>query len=256
MEPTESMAQIDRLATQAWREFDAVADFMWKIPSFVEQQREIELLKLFTYFPEDEEGREFRWRHESQKLDGVFPFLISTGNLFSLIALLEVYLLQLCHLIEVSSGVTLKDVKGQGFRRLLAHLRMVGVEPSKVPFWQQVDSALKIRHCFTHSSGFLAYSREDIELRRIARDRIFLSPEHRESRKGKDNEELELAIVPTPLGDRLQIRIYYSFLLSAYVRDFFVGVCEAAMQGLQGTNRGISEAPLVEVAEENGPPES
>jgi hypothetical protein len=234
MNVPEPFASVASLSDRAWREFDAVADYIWKIPAFIEREREIEMLKLSAYFAEDdEEARRFRWHHESQKLDGVFPFLIATGNLFSLISLLEVYLLQLCRVLEMATDVSMQAVKGQGFKRLLAYLRRVGVEPSKALFWQQVDAAVKIRHCFTHASGILSYSREDTELRRIVSSCTYLGSEHRVSRQAKKPEKRELYIVASDFGDRLEMNINYSFLLSAYCRDFFVGLCDIAVSTLK-----------------------
>lgn len=229
MNLAEAATQIDRLGERARDDFEAAGDFIWKIPTFVEQQRELELVKLFAYFPDDEESRQIRWLHESSKLDSSFPFFIATGHLFSLISLLESYLLQLCQLVEVLSAISLHSVSGQGVARLLKHLRSFGVEPSGARFWQQVEAALKIRHCFMHASGFLPFSREDAVLRLIAANRTYLSTAHRAVRGGPLEGRPEVAIVPTALGDRIQINSHYVFVLCAYTRDFFLAICDSVV---------------------------
>jgi hypothetical protein len=54
------------LSASAQFEFEDVADFFWKVPGFIERERELELTKLDDYFPDDPELRERRWRFESR----------------------------------------------------------------------------------------------------------------------------------------------------------------------------------------------
>jgi hypothetical protein len=83
--------EIDRIAESAYREFSNAADYVWKTPRFIEKEYNDELEKL----PDDEELARLRWRLESTKLKHVFPFLLATGNLFSVTSLFETYLLRL-----------------------------------------------------------------------------------------------------------------------------------------------------------------
>jgi hypothetical protein len=91
----------------------------------------------------------------------------------------------------------------------------------------QVDAALKIRNCLMHASGLLAHSRDAEELRRILKSGTFLLREHRK-------EKGLLRIVETGVGQRLQVANDYPWLLSSYLRDFFLDLCQLATASASG----------------------
>jgi hypothetical protein len=219
------------LAKEAYLEFNDVADFIWKAPSLIEHQEEIERAKLREYFPNDIKKQSWRWWYESSKLKGIFPFLISVGNVFSVVSLFETDLLRLCLLVQGFSGVRLRDTKGQGVYRSLEYLRRMGVGTTHSQFSTPVDAALKIRNCLVHASGFLSYSREEEELKRIVKSRTFLVGKHRNA---KDDDPVR--IIQSDLGVRLHITNEYPWLLSMYLRDFFLELCRLAESRPQGTS--------------------
>ena len=92
----EILSAIDRLAREGALDFGDTADFIWKAPTLIERQTEIEKAKLQEYFPNDMRMRLLRWRFESRKLEHLFPLLMSTGNVFAVVSLFETYLLRLC----------------------------------------------------------------------------------------------------------------------------------------------------------------
>jgi hypothetical protein len=228
---------IRRLGQRAFFEFEDVADFIWKSPGLIEAEIKSEISKLEAYFPLTGDGehdkealrlREHRWFHERRKLSGVFPFLMSTGNLFSTIALFETYCLMLCKELQAGSGVSISEAKGIGISRWFKYLSNVGVNWSAVTFCQQVQAALKIRNCLFHASGLLASSRDEAELRKLVSDATYLSPEHRRRRRALQAEFGEVAVALGPLGDQLKITNRYPWLVSYYVREYFVALCDCA----------------------------
>jgi len=223
MEKARKFQRIDILAESAGFEFYYAADFFWKAPSLLKQQKSIEISKLFEYFPTDVESRRERWQHESRKLEKTFPFLMATGNLYTITSLFEVYVLRLLHIVEKHCNKSLKEIRGQGIQRYFLYLHSIGVETTDLPLWPQVDAAIKIRNCLMHASGILSSSRDEKELRRITASGTFLTSEHRRKR-GQAPEEVR--IIRDDNGDRLQVANDYAWLLSAYFRDYFLDLCQ------------------------------
>ena len=77
-----SYFSFEQLARGALGEFSDLGDYVWKSPSLIKTQEQIELKKLDDYFPNNPDLRDLRWRGESQKLYRVFPYLLATSNLF------------------------------------------------------------------------------------------------------------------------------------------------------------------------------
>jgi len=222
--PNSASDLFDDFADGVIRAFSDITDFFWKSPSLIETQEKIELEKLRDYYsPEASVTRDLRWQGESRKLYHVFPFLLATGNLFTIVSLFEVHLLYLAKLVENHHTAMLSQTQAeQGVRKVLKYLRQVGADPSQLVLWPQVDAALKIRNCFMHASGLLAWAREEQELRRIVQSRTYYSREQRQKNKKKS---LIVAIAETPLGDRIQITNEYPWWLTIYFRDYLVELC-------------------------------
>jgi hypothetical protein len=233
---------LKQLSASAQLEFEDVADFFWKVPRFIEHERQLELAKLDDYFPDNLELRERRWMFESSKLNHTFPYLVATGNLFCAASLFETYLLVLASGIEAYTGIRVKDMKGQGVNRLLAFLRRIGVTPEKVQLHEQVSAAIKIRNCLMHASGMLDGSRKNYDLRRIQRTGAFLSRKHRKKRRDLGLACHEVTIVSSSLGDRLAINDQYCHILCNYLHTYFTGLCEATNAALDvGSKRAVAE---------------
>jgi hypothetical protein len=99
-----------QFASSAYFEFTDVADYIWKSPRLIESEFKLEIEKLNAYFPvkgDDKQDaqnikyRKMRWQHERKKLTAIFPYLMATGNLFSIISLFETYCFILCKELDV-----------------------------------------------------------------------------------------------------------------------------------------------------------
>jgi hypothetical protein len=88
---TDILSAIDRLAEEGAREFNDTTDFFWKAPTLIEHQTQIEKAKLHEYFPDDMSRRFLRWQLESRKLGKTFPYLMSAGNVFTVLSLFETF---------------------------------------------------------------------------------------------------------------------------------------------------------------------
>lgn len=222
--------QLNQLASQASDEFDDILDYIWKSPGLIKHETEIELKKIPLYFPNDPKSAALRWKWQSEKLTGVFPQFIAVGNLFSVVSLFEFYLLQLGDKLQSSCGIQLESVKGQGVTKLFEYFKKINLSPHKVPLYDQVQAALKIRNCLMHSSGMLAWDRYEKDLRRTLSSRTYLSLEDRNRRKAKGEISNEVLIKESAVGDRLQVENMYSFIVSAYLRDYFFDLCGIAIE--------------------------
>jgi hypothetical protein len=210
------MARLSRFDWEAHWHFDSVADYIWKTPEFLELQERIELEKL-AEFGDYPAARDLRWQIESHRLYVVFPTLMATSNLFTVMSLLEFYLLRLVVICGESTGVVLDTVPGQGVQRLLNYLRRLQIDPTQVTYWPQIDAGLKLRHCLMHANGLLLHSRQQRELRRIVQSRTYLAAAHRRS---VPEDNTHVTIVSSSLGERLKVHNQYPWILSSYVRDY------------------------------------
>jgi len=217
--------EIQKLSKTAQIEFSDSSDYIWKSPRLLQKEHEIELDKLSKYFPGRPDLAELRWKFESEKLNSIFPYLISTGNLYSVTSLFETYLLRLSKELEKGLSKNLSEYKGQGFQRIFKFLKDANPNIEKSVLRQQVDAAIKIRNCLAHASGLLPWSRNEAELRQIKEKSIFLSKEHRDRNVGNNDFFEMVSIVPSWLGDRIQITNQYSWTVCIYFREFFVDLC-------------------------------
>jgi hypothetical protein len=224
------LRQLDGLAASAYHEFGDALDYIWKSPRLIESETKLEAKKLDAYFPSSrkkEKGsvlgllREARWILENNKLTGVFPYLMATGNLFASTSLFETYCLMLCKQIEKRTQASLDGSKGMGISRLFNFMSASGIKVERVSLRQQIDAALTIRNCLFHASGLLVWSREEDKLRKIVAGRTYLPADIRANYKKLKKPFDEVAITKGPLGERLYIKNHYAFLATAFLRDHF-----------------------------------
>jgi hypothetical protein len=234
----EPVLQPARLATSAYEEFNGLGDYIWKVPRFVDSERESELAKLEQYFPDKSRLRDLRWQAESHNLDHVFSYLIATGNLYALLSLFESYLLALCVGLQSGTTVQLNNIPGNGVNRLFHFLEKLGVPTKDSPLYPQVQAAIRIRNCLIHASGVLSLSNANRYLREIQLTGVYLATEHQHLRT--DENRKYVCLQASPLGDRIMIGNDYCFLLCFYLRDYFVALCERA----EGVTEPFSSAPL------------
>lgn len=172
-EQTSLEQKLDLMILRAKQEFNDVGDYIWKIPRFVESEYQVELQKLSSYFPDEPDLAKIRWKLESRKLEATFPFMISSGNIFSLTSLFEVYMLMLAKEVDSVAKVELNKTRGQGINKVFSFLKTCNIELNKLILWPQIDAAIKIRNCLMHASGLLDWSRDEEELRRIVKSSVF-----------------------------------------------------------------------------------
>lgn len=208
----------EALLSQIQHEFDSVADYVWKAPRLIKHETELELKKLGEYFPDSPELADFRWRHESRKLNATFPYMIAVGNLFSVASLYETYLLLVATIVDKRLG-KLQTCHGQGQSRINSFFKLAGINYSALETYAAVEAAISIRNCLVHCSGILEWSRENLKLRDLAARGRYLSKEHRDRRIQLGVEFDEVRIAASGLGERLQIDNSYSHLACYYFRD-------------------------------------
>ena len=219
---------VKMLASLASREFSDTLDFVWKSPRFLRDERGREMRKAIKYFPGDIRMSLLRWRHHKHRLNNVFPYLVATGNLFCVMSLFEVYMLRLARTLEEIVGKELKEASGQGVQRVLNFLRDCGIRTNEISLWPQIDAALKIRNCLAHADGLLQWSRDEQEIRRIARSGTFLKYQERAKKRTPQGEFYDVMIVSSDVGDRITISPLYAWLVTYYCRDYFIELCSMA----------------------------
>jgi hypothetical protein len=220
MQATADLSPIVELAVFAQFDFNYAIDYVWKAPTLIEALAQIEEEKLREY---GDRARELR-QMEQLKLKRLFPALVSQGNLFVVCSLLEAYVLQLATESQKFVESRLDETAGKGITRWLTYLRRIGVETQGVHPWPQVDAALKIRNCLMHAQGALRLSKDATEIRRIVRSRTFL--ELRLRKRDLRHPVVDVEIVKSVLGDRLEITNGYSWLAGGYLRDYFSNLCQ------------------------------
>ena len=220
--------EYEEIAERAYMEFSNVADYIWKAPRLIEHEEQLELSKLDRYFPDNEEHAKLRWHFESKKLYSVFPFLIAVGNLYTVISLLESYLLLLAQKIETETGKQISTAKGTGINRFFSYLRGAGLYIDAVEYYYSIQAAVKIRNCLLHASGVLSWAKDRTEILRIARSGTFFEKDVLEQRRKTGKSLSEVRIVDTGFGERLQVDNMYAFIVSAYARDFVINLCSEA----------------------------
>jgi hypothetical protein len=218
--------QVEKICKSGYREFCAAADFIWKSPNLLKHETAVELTKLESYFSENSEAKKDRWHYQSIRLTNTFPYMIAIGNLFTVLSLFETYLYLLAMNLQLFTEIKVSDVKGSGINRLFDYLKLLGLGPSSIPLHQQVQAAITVRNCFIHSSGILAWSRDETKLKNLQKSGQYLSPDHRKNRIENNRSFDELLVITTSnLGDRLEVSNEYTWLVSNYVRDYFSVLC-------------------------------
>lgn len=221
------MSAFSTISSTIYSDFNNAMDYIWKSPRLIENETKVELEKLDIYYPDAPDTAALRWHFESKRLDQVFPYLNSIGNLFGVMSLFEAYLVRIAKVIEDSSGAPISSTKGNGADRLLRYVRSQGIKIEDIGLYPQVVAGIKIRNCLFHATGMLEWSRDEEEIRRLQSSGTYLSREHRD-RKVKSPREDEVRIVKHALGERLQVNNTYAWVLSYYLREFLIEVCSLA----------------------------
>ena len=173
----------DTISTNILAGFYDIADYFWKSPRLLEHETKLESQKTKDYFLHDARRGNLRWQIEYERIKSVFPYLISLGNMFSVMSVFESYLLVVSSNLEMDTGEKMESISGIGIRRLLGYLRVIGIDVETIDLFHQVDASIRIRIYILHASGILAWSKEEKEVRRIQISGTYLSREHRRRRR-------------------------------------------------------------------------
>jgi hypothetical protein len=219
---------LEKLAQSAFNDFSNTADYIWKSPRLIEHETALEIQKLKDYYPNDPDSKRIRWQFEKRKLSSVFPHLIAIGNLFSVLSLFEMYLLLLANELSKVTSVNVKDTQGQGVYRMLKYLRNIGINTNDLEYYYEIQAAIKIRNCLIHISGFIDWAKDGDEIKRLCKNGSYLNKIHRQRRIEIGDKFDEVELVPTKNGARLEINNNYSFIVTSYLRDYFLNLCKSA----------------------------
>jgi len=227
--PNYAEGEFGDLARGLADELQMACDFFYKSPDLIKLHESIEINKLYQYFPDDEDARQHRWHHESSNLYGMFPSLQIAGNLFTVVAILELYVLQLALMVERTTSKRLTAIKRRsGLHGALEHLVACGVD-NNVTMYEQTVAAIDIRNCLAHASGYLDFYRgKECLLQRI-KTGSYLSAFHRDQPHLVASSPPNFVLVTqTEHGDRLRIESSYPQVLCVYFREFYLDLCNRA----------------------------
>lgn len=211
------------------QEMADLADYIWKIPRFLETEEQIEKEKLWQYFPrqsdpEKEKETEFyrllRLSHEFPKIDVKFPSYLGTSSLFLATSVYESFLYDICQEIEKRTG---EQGYTGGITRMMQFLKHQGMNPAANPYYEQTDAAVTLRNCLFHADGRLALSREAAKVRHIVTKRTFIEKERRNRIHDDDHEEVRI----DPHADRVRVNNYFAFRACGYYKRFLLGLTAA-----------------------------
>lgn len=226
MEPIETFSGI---RAGIYQEMGDLADYIWKIPRFLEAEEQLEKDKLWQYYPKqsdpEKEKEAHFWRllraaHEFPKIDIKFPNYLGTSSLFLATSIYESFLYDICQEIEHRTG---EQGYAGGITRMMQFLKAQGMNPTANQYYEQVDAAVALRNCLFHADGRLALSREATKIRHIAAKRTFIDKERRKKVYDGDHEEVRI----DPHSDRVRVNNYFAFRACGYYKRFLLGLTEA-----------------------------
>ncbi|MDX2333930.1 hypothetical protein [Brevundimonas vesicularis] len=97
----EGSGLLHALSLEAQSEFEALSDYIWKIPRFLESEEQSERKKLDSYFPPEDKSdlnqylRSMRAEMEFKKIWVDFPVFQRTSNLLMVVSVFEYHLVRL-----------------------------------------------------------------------------------------------------------------------------------------------------------------
>lgn len=211
-------------------EFEHISDFIWKSHSLISQEkdREDEIYNLYTSEGSNNllEIADLRWEYESFKINQIFPYLINSSNLFTIISILEHNLLKLAKIVEeLDSSILLENINGTGINKLFKYFRRRNINLEKIDKFAQIQASIKIRNCFFHASGILVWSKDTIELQNIIKNKTYYTNGFGASFNNEEAKKWDITIKESDLGQQLELTHNYTFILTSYVRDFLKELC-------------------------------
>jgi len=225
------------IESQIEEEFMYISDFIWKSNYLIleEKKREKEIYNMYEEASIDMTTANLRWEYESFKINKIFPYLTNISNLFTLISILEHNLFKLSKELENrDSSLLISDIRGAGINKLFEYFKKKNINLEKVTLFKQIQASIKIRNCFFHASGVISWSKDDIELKNIVKNKLYFDQEFREKPNIKNNKEWIISIVKSDYGQQLQLTHNYTFILSSYIKDFLIGLCRVLSEKYEG----------------------
>ena len=211
-------------------EFQHISDFIWKSHNLISQEKEREdtIYDLYTSEGSDNllEITDMRLKYESFKIDKVFPYLINISNLFTIISILEYNLLKLAKTVEkLDNSIMLENINGSGINKLFKYFRQRNINLETIDKFTQIQASIKIRNCFFHANGMLMWSKDNIELLNIVKNKTYYTKGFGDNFDNDDAKKWNIKIIESDLGEQLELTHYYTFMLTGYVRDFLKELC-------------------------------
>jgi hypothetical protein len=230
------ITDIEHFCRESYDEFSHLGDYIWKMYQQIDSIRQVELRKLDDYFPNDPIARAWRWKRESERLDYIYPLAFNYSAVVQIFLTFETRLRRTCDLIYETKKLPIraKELSGSTIERYLTYLdKFAGVEKIKLTLWQQIVALTKIRNCIVHTSGFFQDSSDSDAIRRLIKDRDYLSVEHRHRRRSLQEKTgkvtpSELMIESTESGERIVVTMDYSFVACSYCRDSLLEIFQLA----------------------------
>ena len=213
------------LSLEAQTEFEALSDYIWKVPRFLETEEQNERKKLDAYFPPDDKSdrnqrlRSMRAGMEFKKIWVDFPVFQRTSNLLMVVSVFEYHLVRLVE-AESSAGIQRKSLRGvSDAMEYIAH-----AAPSfkQDECYAAVDGAIKIRNRLVHSGGKLGSTPRCNEIRKIVSEMTYASLSHQAHWAAKFPDLKPVRIWNSDRGDWVRLEENYAHIASGYCRDLYV----------------------------------
>lgn len=225
---------IQSLSDEIRHESARMGDFIWKLPTFLQEQERIEIEKLDRYFPGNKALQDLRWEHEVPKLAQTFPRLVAESGLFSVCSFFEWSLCRLAKVVcEHSDGTSLgleddcAHLVGRGmYERAIAVLKSHKIRREMAARWPQVAAARKLRNCLIHAGGVLIQVDRPDELRQIVENHQYFSSDD----NSRVNADYAAKIMDGPLGPQITLPPRFAHALMPYFVEHFEDMCRQAIK--------------------------
>lgn len=225
-----SNANYSSIEEQILKEFEHISDFVWKSHNLISQEKEREEKLYDLYASEGSDNlleiANMRWEYESFKIDKIFPYLINVSNLFTTISVLEHNLLKLAKTVEkLDNSVMLENINGSGINKLFKYFRQRNINLETIDKFTQIQASIKIRNCFFHASGLLSWSKDNIELQNIVKNKTYYTKGFGDNFDNETTKKWNIKIKKSDFGEQLELTHNYTFVLTGYIRDFLKELC-------------------------------
>ncbi|QEI10976.1 hypothetical protein [Cellvibrio japonicus] len=214
------MQYLQKFITESHREFQALADTVWKLNCSIDDLYEEEKAKLAAYFPSNKELQALRWRHEGYILEQVIPKALNYSLIVFVHIELETRLMKLCNYLHESEKLPIKakELNGQGVTKYLKYIEsFFGANINKIDEIEDILSLGQIRNCIVHTNGFVNLSSNSAALNKIINQGKYLTKDKIDLRSG---EQALIKLETTDDGERLKIDFHYPFILCGYASRF------------------------------------